>query len=239
MSKKKKVAIVGYSPTRANAPYNDTEWEIWGINDLWKFNDVPRYDRWFDLHTFDTAKEPDKIKGIREAFSVGNTPIYLQEVDPDLPNSRRYPIEAIRKEFGSYFTNTISFMIALAIYEGYEEIGVYGVDMSTYGEYSHQRASCEYFLGIAVGKGIKVTVPDGADLLKSRFIYGYETEKDRAWKAKISGLKKHSMVERNKADAQIEQLKEVRWQYNGAVEAYKHIDNLWDTEGSEPESEKV
>ena len=44
------------------------------------------------------------------------------------------------------------------------------------GEYAAQRPSCEYFLGIAVGRGIKVTIPTTSDLLAARGLYGFDTD---------------------------------------------------------------
>ena len=50
-------------------------------------------------------------------------------------------------------------MIALAIYEDFDIIHVYGVDMAVCGEYEQQRPSCEFFCGIAKGKGIELYIP--------------------------------------------------------------------------------
>ena len=46
---------------------------------------------------------------------------------------------------------------------------MYGVDMAQdtllAAEYSEQRPSCEYFIGLAEGAGIRVDIPGGSDLL--------------------------------------------------------------------------
>jgi predicted DNA-binding protein (UPF0251 family) len=42
-------------------------------------------------------------------------------------------------------------------------------------EYAKQRPSVEYWLGIAEAKGIRVTLPDQSDILKTTCIYGYHT----------------------------------------------------------------
>ena len=49
-----KVAIVGFAPSWKQAPYHSDEWEIWGLNELYKIipmdaEYLPRY-RWFQLH---------------------------------------------------------------------------------------------------------------------------------------------------------------------------------------------
>jgi hypothetical protein len=40
-------------------------------------------------------------------------------------------------------------------------------------EYGHQKPSCEYYLGIARGRGLKVILPPESDLLKATTRYGY------------------------------------------------------------------
>lgn len=48
---KDKVAIVGFAPgTRNMAPYNDPDYEVWGVNEEYNFDWLKRYDRWFQLH---------------------------------------------------------------------------------------------------------------------------------------------------------------------------------------------
>ncbi|NMD04081.1 MAG: hypothetical protein GYA71_12470, partial [Bacteroidales bacterium] len=72
----------------------------------------------------------------------------------------------------AYFTNSISYMIAYAIYKGYEKIELYGVDMSARDEYINQRGSVMYWIGFARAKGIEVNLASGID--KPCFLYGYE-----------------------------------------------------------------
>jgi hypothetical protein len=136
-------------------------------------------------------------------------------------------------DWNGYFTNSISYMIALAIYEKYEEIGIYGVDMATggfdtpNGEYAHQRPSCEYYIGIAVGRNIKVTVPSSADLLKTRFLYGPEVIPDMIWLAKLNKISK-SMNERMAAAQQQQAFAQKQIdQYIGASECVKELHKIW------------
>ena len=49
------------------------------------------------------------------------------------------------------------------------------VDTVLDSEYTYQRPSCEYFLGVAAGQGITVNIPAGSDLLKSTHLYGFES----------------------------------------------------------------
>lgn len=241
----KKVAIVGYSMTRDMAPYNDPEWEIWGLNDLYQH--IPRYNRWFQIHTANEVHRrylecPDSRHDWDQHFEVlkqMECPIYMQEVHPEIPNSKKFPLEEMFDHFGEcftnpehakYFTNSISFMIAMAIYEGFNEIHVYGVDMATTfndGEYSMQRPSCEFWLGMAAGRGIKLFIPDQSDLLKTRFLYGYEDEKKHAFEKKVISLQEDVRAKKAQAIAQQKNWREHEMQYAGADMALKEIMLTW------------
>lgn len=123
-----KVAILGFTQSFQKAPFGDPSWEIWGLNELYMF--VPRWDRWFELHSR-AVYEADKTRVSDHVQKLmGMTcPVYMHQRWDDIPGSVPYPLDAIIQRFGNYFTNTISYMLALAIMEGFTEIGVYGVDM--------------------------------------------------------------------------------------------------------------
>ena len=169
-----KIAIVGLAPsTYSEAPFHDSSWKIWTIGQK---TASPRFDRWFEMHTMDIVKEisshtfPNVIKFFQ---SMGDK-LVVGHPHELCPAATIYPIEKLKPYFGTYFTSTIAYMIALAIHEGAEEIGLWGVDMLGDGEYSHQRPCCEHMLGIAKGKGIKLTIPDKSPVLRSERMYGLE-----------------------------------------------------------------
>jgi len=174
---KDKVAIVGFAASKTLAPLKDDSWERWGINELYLELGYQNWDRWFELHhdRFYRARGEERTAKHAENLAKLGIPVYLWEPHPEIPKSVAYPKEAVLKEFGRYFTNTISWLLALAIGMGFKEIGVWGVDMAqAHDEYARQRPSCEYFLGVAVGRGIKVYIPPESDLLKATFLYGAE-----------------------------------------------------------------
>jgi hypothetical protein len=129
--KQKKVAIIGFTPSRNEAPYTNPDFEIWALNDL--FEAIPRCDRLFQIHsrqTIDTYTTRGERASYIERLREIKVPIYMVEAHEDIPNSVAYPLDDMVKAFGPYFTNTISYMIALAIWEGFTEIHIYGVDMA-------------------------------------------------------------------------------------------------------------
>ena len=184
-----KVAIVGFTTHREKAPFKDESFQIWAMNDLYRF--VPRVDVLFELHTRKLLNSKNRETQAHEEWLKSSPiPVFMQEHYDDIPKSVRYPIETIVEKYGNYFTNSVSYMIALAIEEGASEIHLYGVDMAGGGEYEEQRPSVEYFLGIAKGKGIKVHVPPESELLKTMYLYGYEDEKETAMQLTMKERKK-------------------------------------------------
>lgn len=173
--RRKRVAIVGFAESSRNlAPYDDPSWEIWGLNQL--DHHIPRADRWFEIHQrqvflADTVRDVDYLATLR-GFQI---PVYMQEHHADIPNSVRFPIERVL-QFGEidYFQSSIALMFALAMVEGFEEIGVWGVDLVVGSEYDYQKPNLEFWLGLALGKGLRVSLPAQTALLKQSYRYGYD-----------------------------------------------------------------
>ncbi len=173
-----KVAIVGTAKTsRHLAPFNDNSWDIWGVSDD---HDIPRWNAWFDIHNIDCRKNQEIYPGYWQWLTQQTKPVYMQDVVAAIPGSVKFPKDELIQRFGGYFTNSVSWMLAFAIQQDAEAIALYGVDMAveddgTHGEYSAQRPSCEYFIGLARGMGIEVIIPNESELLKAPGLYGYET----------------------------------------------------------------
>ena len=244
--KVKKIAIVGCSDSKDLAPYGDKSWgEVWAMNN--SFGHTKRQTKWFEIHPIqyvdgkyqrrklvrpgvfiwsdDFRGQP--MRDYLESMAQLDIPVYMQQHWDIIPKSIPYPLKEITDRYGRYFTNSVSYMIALAIDQGATEIGCFGVDMATGSEYGPQRPSCEFFLGIAAGRGIKLTIPDKADLLKSRFLYGFEEKLQEAWEAKIHGMLE-SMAARqakaqNTADGALKQVQ----QYIGAAEGIREVERIW------------
>lgn len=173
MPSQRRIAIVGKAPSSlALAPYHDASWQIWTLSDLVLTRQAPRYEVQFELHDCELLKQ--RLPYYEWLQRVDGKPIFMRRQEPEIKVSVAYPLEAMLSRFGGYFTNTVSYMIALAIALEPEEIGVWGVDMATTPEYKAQRPSCEYYLGFARGRGITVTVPPQADLLKTAGLYAFD-----------------------------------------------------------------
>lgn len=200
-----KICICGFADSKKHAPFGDDSWWVWGMNDLYAH--VPRVDVTFEIHHLlnmanrrNPQHEAVMAAGGKRgaAFEPGKppTPIFLQESRPEWPTTITFPKERIFEAFGdspggTYFTNSVGWMIALAILELTEvkkvngmdlrvskpgaELSICGISMAADSEYVAQRPNVEYWVGRAIGYGIKTFVPDDAHILKAATTYGYSS----------------------------------------------------------------
>jgi len=105
----------------------------------------------------------------------------------EIPLSKPFPLKECVKRFGlAYFSNTIAFMIAYALLNGAKEITLYGINQASSSEYFHERDAVTYWLGIANGMGVKVTISGdksellrGKDMFGNNLLYGYHQTYDQ------------------------------------------------------------
>lgn len=110
-------------------------------------------------------------------------PIYMLYSYPDVPNCSPYPLqEVVDRFFGNirngdekikYLTSSFAYMVALALFEDFDRIEVYGFEMSGGDEYIPQKACAEFWLGVATGMGKEIYVPPKSLLLWGP-LYGYQ-----------------------------------------------------------------
>lgn len=170
------VAIIGTAPSsRLEANDQPAEVERWGTSGTWEY--IERLDRWFEIH-----ERAWKLRRMGKDYfpylrfmQQFQGPVYMTDPDPSIPGAVRYPRDILSEHFFGedhpYWTSSIAYMTAFAIYEGVSEIRYFGVDMSHKMEYIEQRQGCEYFMGWARAVGIKVSLPESSPILKAA-IYG-------------------------------------------------------------------
>tara|TARA_R110000772_G_C13310276_1_gene440199 strand:- start:37721 stop:38392 length:672 start_codon:yes stop_codon:yes gene_type:complete len=163
-----KICIVGTGPTYEQAPWDDPSWKIWCM--AHRLNHFKRIDVGFEMH-----KHADLVElGVDylDWLDAPTIPVYTRWPS-NYPACKPYPLEDAIKLMGrEYFTSSFSYMICKAILDGAKEIGLYGIDLSADDEYSYQRPGAEYLIGLAQGKGIKITIAKGSALLNAPFVYG-------------------------------------------------------------------
>jgi len=90
---------------------------------------------------------------------------------------------------------------------------------------SQQRPSCEYFIGIARGMGIKVHVPDKSDLLKTLWLYPFEPESPM-W-VKCESRRRELQQRANEIHANEMAMRDNRNQVIGAIENMNYVQKAW------------
>lgn len=177
---KKTVCLVGHAEsTRDLIPWNDPQIdEFWGLNHAHLYPWMKKADRWFQLHSMDylqklNGQTDNDRKHWKWLISKHKEPIYMQKQFSECPSSVEYPIKEVRKQLGDFYTSSFAYMAALAILEGFERVEIYGFEMDSETEYFYQRDSSEYFIGLMLGKGIEVYMPNQCSLLKGD-IYAFE-----------------------------------------------------------------
>ena len=139
-----KVAIIGKKIEKFEAPYDDLSFEIWGCNKHDDFDKIPRFNLWFDIHD----------KSTNHYCNLNIKPLITID---------EYPYDEIEKMLnGKRCNNSMSYMIAYAIYKGYNEIRLYGCNFKTVAENrTTQRINVVNLLYFAMGRGIKVYSNEG------------------------------------------------------------------------------
>lgn len=132
-----------------------------------------------DLWSMHTDKTYDELVSATKICEQHDIPVFSLGTIEGTPYMA-YPLEKIRKEFslgsftGDYFTAGFSYALAMAIYQGATEIDIWGCSGDK--EYENQRPSAEFWIGVAIGRGIPVTIRDESKLLKIDNLYGYNTK---------------------------------------------------------------
>lgn len=232
---KKPLCIIGTAPTCKDAPYDmqldETEYvyDIWAINTALVNPDVKRVDVVFEMH----PKRYWGLQVVTERLNDFGGRVIMQDHYDQITKSEAYPYQAIKDKFhldvmgeNLYVTNTITWMMLMALEEGYTDIELWGVHMAHETEYAYQRASCSWVLGIIhgwilEGKPYKLTIPEESQLLKAEYEYGYAepTKAMQYLKGRMDGMEAGI----KEANSQINNLNISKWKTEGAVSEAKHI----------------
>lgn len=167
-----KIAILGSaSDSLASAPWNDLSWKIWACSGATQ-PQMKRHDVFFELHDWDSTRplwDPTYVEFLKKTTK----PVYMHEPHAEIPASVAFPRDALIATFGRFFfTSSIAWMLAHALTQDPEEIGLWGVDMAADGEYAEQRPGCHHFITAALHRGIKIQLPPESTLCNPPPLYG-------------------------------------------------------------------
>jgi hypothetical protein len=233
MTVEKTVYIVGTTAHWSKTPWGQDA-EYWGMNSAYDSQGLERFTRWFELHDLKTMYEdypgqerPEHLEWLKQEQPI---PVYAWEEEIErlpIPSGVSFPTDKVLGHFAPfrYFTNTVTWLVGLAIVEGFTKIGLYGVDMATKKEHRRERPSVEWLLGWAMGAGIKIALPPGCDLLHVSYLYGREqatdvTEKVRAYLAELEERRDSAWEKKIRAE-------KAYYQLLGAMDALEYVDTSW------------
>ena len=171
------VNILALGPSWFKCPetHGDDE-ETWGVNTMYRNRKVDRIFIMHDLRHDILLMDKDFIESVNKA----DCPIYTAGDYPVFDKNVVYPIERVIDEFKvCFFLNVICYMIAFAIMEKVKKITLFGCDMRTDSgeEYRvNEKGAVEFWLGVAIGRGIDIAMPEESYLLKRMMTsnsYGY------------------------------------------------------------------
>lgn len=147
------VQIIGRGKTRKYVQYSPSK-DVWAFNDNAMTIPINRLSAVFEMHD-DWSTRYEGITGcetyvpfLRQQHAF---PIWMHTPSTEIPSSRRYPLIAMPRQF---FQGTPAYAIALAIYLGYRQIELFGIEADRGTEYEASRDSLFYWMGRAEGAGI-------------------------------------------------------------------------------------
>ena len=187
MKSKKSIAIVGlgnsfseYILAKIRSEKFD---EVWAINSM---SGVIYHDKCFMMDPpsrfLDTpnAGKQTNIMADRLRQKI-NIPIFSCTLDKRCTDVVEFPLQEVIKKTGyAYLNNTVAYSFAYAISKEVSELHLYGIDFThkaiNFAEAG--RACCEFWLAIAISKGIKLNNAHNSSLLdmnvpEDQKLYGY------------------------------------------------------------------
>ena len=185
--KNKNVAIVGlgnsfneYILAKIRSEKFD---EVWAINSM---SGVIYHDKCFMMDPpsrfLDTPNAGKQTNIMADRLQVKlDIPIFSCCLDERCPDVIEFPLqEVIQKTGYAYLNNTVAYSFAYAISQEVAELHLYGIDFThkaiNFAEAG--RACCEFWLAIAISKGIKINIANSSSLLdmnvpEDQKLYGY------------------------------------------------------------------
>lgn len=196
------LVLLGTGTSQRHAPWDDVSCLFWGKS--YMIGQVPRLDVAFEMHA-----PPKCFDAGHLGSCVGREmpPLVMQRTWSEWPTSLVFPLDAARAAFTvpgrarPFLTSTPAYMLALALLQDHKprEIQLFGIDLAQGFEYQLQRPSFEFLLGIAHAVGIRVVVPAASELLRARFLYGYEDAERSAAVADLEEKIHHQRHQRDRA----------------------------------------
>lgn len=139
--------------------------ELWGINYM---GAIKRLDRIIHIDPVHPYLGHPPVKDMCDWALKDGIPFYTSHRHPMYPNHVTYPFDKVCNTIGTHYLNgSVAYALALAIAEGYTDIGLFGADFSYPNAHVSEsgRANVEYLMGLGAGRGIRFIVAQSSTLM--------------------------------------------------------------------------
>lgn len=238
-TKNKIVCIVATGYAWEDCVFGNPGKDYWTLNNMFGSGkvDASAFDEWFQLHRPGSKEGHIDDKPMREFLAKWKKPTWIQRdwgVELEVVNPWIYPIGEVIERFCPrdvkgqpypYFTNSVDYMICMAMLRGYEEIQLYGVEFIALkdNEYYQMRQSINYYVAKAEMLGIKVVVQPHSSLLKAPFWYAYENPRrdplEKAMETSIGDLTR----QKNESEAKMREEEKRFHTLSGGVQILRQM----------------
>jgi hypothetical protein len=188
------VAILGLGPSvtqyleivkrlGGRRKFCDETWSINALGDVFASDCVFHMDD-VRVQEIRAAADPQgNIAPLLQWIKTSKVPVITSRKHHDYPALVEFPLAEVISRFGqAYFNSTAAYAVAYALFRGVKRISCFGMDF-TYPNAHHAekgRACVEFWLGMAIARGVDVRIPKGSSLMdgchtQAEKLYGYDT----------------------------------------------------------------
>lgn len=139
--------------------------ELWGINYI---GAVKRLDRIIHVDPVHPYLGHAPVKDMCDMALKDGIPFYTSWPHPMYINHVIYPYDKVTESLGMHYLNgSVAAAVALAITEGFTDIGLFGCDFSYPQAHLSEagRANVEFLMGMATQRGVRFAVASSSTLL--------------------------------------------------------------------------
>ena len=160
--------------------------DVWAIG-VHSFQ-ARRFDAMLEMHPdVLTGEKWDKApdgEAYRAWLRTNTTqPVYMHKPLNEIPASQKYPLAEItekycgrmwlgRKQVRNFFGGTASYALALALYQDYKRIEIYGIELSSRPDYDDERDCFFTWVGKAEMLGVDVVAHENSRLFRELLYKG-------------------------------------------------------------------
>lgn len=175
VSNRKAVNIIAMGSSRTDfftAQLMETRPDILVDAEIWTINYMGaqiRCDRIVHVDPIHSYLGHPPVMDMSEFALKDKIPLYTSWPHPRYPNQVMYPFGRVSASLGgiTYFNTSVAYAIALAMADGFNEIGLFGCDFSYPDVHMAEsgRACCEFLMGIGTQRGIRFAVAQSSTLM--------------------------------------------------------------------------